>query len=406
MRNLATILIVLSFTGYLAFGYFDTARAAICNYSVTLEAKPVSVREDENVVLTATANRSTAGGLLSDCASKVGFSFQYKGKSGSNHTLGIQTVNFSNSKAVATYTVNLKTSYSSIKSNLADPNKIFFTVFYQTLGGDLTTGRTNDAAVSVSGVTSVSGNILVKLLPYQATYKEGDKFAVHVFARSFNLDPAIQSMFLAVKVNGQSNQNIVTQVTNVTRKQFFDGFTTPQITVNSANKFQDKLNTLRVELWQSGTSLKVSEAIVNIQANISGQTGQPTPQPTLPSQPDQSGRKAGEGGKAPDTALTEVLFNPLPVDSLTGVLLYMLRGFLAIIALWGVTFIVIGGFKLIMARGNEEAYLAAKKTITWAILGVAIAMLSFSIIAIVQNLIGVRVPEPPKTENPIIKTKP
>ena len=86
---------------------------------------------------------------------------------------------------------------------------------------------------------------------------------------------------------------------------------------------------------------------------------------------------------------TDTLINPLPVDNLTGMFLYIVKGFLAIIGVWGVLFIIVGGFRMIMASGNEEQYLAAKKTITWAILGVVIAVMSFSIIAIVQNLVGV-----------------
>jgi len=85
----------------------------------------------------------------------------------------------------------------------------------------------------------------------------------------------------------------------------------------------------------------------------------------------------------------DTLINPLPVDNLTGMFLYIVKGFLAIIGVWGVLFVIIGGFRMIMAAGNEEQYLAAKKTITWAILGVVVAVMSFSIIAIVQNLVGV-----------------
>jgi hypothetical protein len=42
---------------------------------------------------------------------------------------------------------------------------------------------------------------------------------------------------------------------------------------------------------------------------------------------------------------------------------------------------------MITAAGNEETYGQAKKTVTWAVLGLIVAMLSFSIVAIVQNLL-------------------
>lgn len=98
--------------------------------------------------------------------------------------------------------------------------------------------------------------------------------------------------------------------------------------------------------------------------------------------PTASGTPPGGGGQ-------DKLINPLPIDNLTGMFLFIVKGFLAIIGVWGVLFVIVGGFRMIMAAGNEEQYLAAKKTITWAILGVVIAVMSFSIIAIVQNLIGV-----------------
>ena len=83
------------------------------------------------------------------------------------------------------------------------------------------------------------------------------------------------------------------------------------------------------------------------------------------------------------------LINPLPVDNLTSMFLFIVKGFLAIVGVWGVLFVIVGGFRMVMAAGNEEQYLAAKKTITWAILGVVVAVMSFSVMAIVQNLIGV-----------------
>jgi len=95
------------------------------------------------------------------------------------------------------------------------------------------------------------------------------------------------------------------------------------------------------------------------------------------------------------------LYNPLgsSQQNLTDFLIVILKGFLGIIAIWAVTFIVIGGFKMVISQGNEEAVTSAKKTITWAILGLVVALLSFSVIIIIQNLIGVEV-KPPTTISP------
>lgn len=85
------------------------------------------------------------------------------------------------------------------------------------------------------------------------------------------------------------------------------------------------------------------------------------------------------------------LYNPLPVDNLTSTLLLITKGFLGIVAIWSVAFIIIGGFRMVMSQGNEEAVGVAKKTITYAVIGLAIAMLSFSIIAIIQYILQVKI---------------
>ncbi len=98
----------------------------------------------------------------------------------------------------------------------------------------------------------------------------------------------------------------------------------------------------------------------------------------------------GSGDRSP-AAGTDILYNPLPVDNLTATLLLIAKGFLGVIAIWAAVFIIIGGFQMVMSAGNEEAVTKAKNTITWAILGLVVAILSFSIIAIVQNLFHVSV---------------
>ena len=92
------------------------------------------------------------------------------------------------------------------------------------------------------------------------------------------------------------------------------------------------------------------------------------------------------------------IVNPLPVNGLTDIVLLIMRGFLFIVAIWAVLFIIIGGFQMVTAAGNEEGYLKARKTVTWAIIGLVIAMLSFSIVAIVQNFIGASAPVIPPAE--------
>lgn len=79
---------------------------------------------------------------------------------------------------------------------------------------------------------------------------------------------------------------------------------------------------------------------------------------------------------------------PISTEGLLDTFLGITKGFLAGLAIWAVIAIIFAGFRMVIAAGNEEAITQAKKAITWAILGLVVALLSFSIVAIVQNIIG------------------
>lgn len=91
------------------------------------------------------------------------------------------------------------------------------------------------------------------------------------------------------------------------------------------------------------------------------------------------------------------LFNPLPVAQelycytaycdLKTMFLAVIQAILTLVPVASVLFIIVGAFQMISSHGNEERLAAAKRTVVWAVLGLVIAMLSFSIIAIVQNFL-------------------
>lgn len=68
----------------------------------------------------------------------------------------------------------------------------------------------------------------------------------------------------------------------------------------------------------------------------------------------------------------------------------VLKVFFLGIAGWALVFIIVGAFRMVMSRGNTEALTAGKKTVTWAIMGFVVALLSYSIVAIVQTALGVQ----------------
>lgn len=141
---------------------------------------------------------------------------------------------------------------------------------------------------------------------------------------------------------------------------------------------------------QDGKTSKV--LAVSAPVNISVKQSQPSVPATTSNTQAPASAATPEGGDNKDVDCTDpnkCLYNPLPTDNLTNMILLIMQGFLAIIAIWAVAFIIVGGFRFVMSQGNEEAVTAARKTITWAVVGLIIALMSFSIIAIVKNIFKV-----------------
>jgi hypothetical protein len=141
-------------------------------------------------------------------------------------------------------------------------------------------------------------------------------------------------------------------------------------------------------LLSSGTQMWQTQEINLSTRTAQGATpsGQPgsTPPGENPAEPSQA-PKPIDCTKDKDSR--DCIYNPLPTDDLTSTFLLIVKGLLSIVGIWAVMFIIVGGFRMVVSAGNEEAVTQAKKTITWAVLGAAAALLSFSIINIVQNLL-------------------
>ncbi len=150
-------------------------------------------------------------------------------------------------------------------------------------------------------------------------------------------------------------------------------------TVDASKGFKDKQNNSITVLAykQDKSALTLSGTPININLDPNSQTG--------------SGSGNGTGTTNTTPTLSETLVNPLPWDGLLETFLGITKGLLAGLAIWAVIAIIISGFRMVLAAGNEEAIATAKRSITWAILGLVVAILSFSIVAIVQNLLNVKI---------------
>jgi hypothetical protein len=424
-KYFSIICLVFILSSYVGLGFLNVAQA-VCSYSINFSVDKKNATKDSVLYMTAIAQRNGT-----QCRDTVHFQFFAKGQFNSYSARGDIT-NRSNelmlhdpyAKASAFYVdraANREVAKVEFQYNLAnfpfsslsDPNTL--PVFVKLIGHNsvLSNDILQQSAVeniSISGGSNPT-DFTVKNIGItfdHGSYGPGDlmKVGIMVGVTPSASNEVVIKTYVASKEVGLIEKN----KTELAYQQ------TQNIPVEENGYFKNGLNDVKVVvLNKNNITVKYAEgnAKVNVEglksggggstgtgAGAGGNVGANTGAGNTGA--GAGGAGGGAGGGTVDTSLKETLFNPLPSDSLTGTLLGIAKGFLAIVGLWGVVFVMIGGFKMVIANGNEEAITAAKKTITWAVLGVVVALLSFSIIAIVQNLLGAEIPEPPQSSN-IIK---
>jgi hypothetical protein len=93
---------------------------------------------------------------------------------------------------------------------------------------------------------------------------------------------------------------------------------------------------------------------------------------------------------APAASATDHLFNPIKYTLLPDLIIGLTQIFSGAVIIVSVGFIVLGGVELVSSAGNQESIERGKKTITWAILGMVIALSAFSVVAIIEDILGVK----------------
>ncbi len=79
-------------------------------------------------------------------------------------------------------------------------------------------------------------------------------------------------------------------------------------------------------------------------------------------------------------------------NTFAALIMFLINGvLLPIAALISMAFIIYGGFQYITSRGDEELAASGKKTLTNAIIGLAIVILSYVMVAVVVNALEGRV---------------
>lgn len=110
----------------------------------------------------------------------------------------------------------------------------------------------------------------------------------------------------------------------------------------------------------------------------SGGNDLPTPSVNATITPTPSGANAG---------VVATIQNPIPYDSIGELIVAAIRFILTMLGAVTVFFIVWGSVKMVISQGNESAIKNAKATIQWAVIGLVVALMSFSVIALVQSFL-------------------
>ncbi len=79
--------------------------------------------------------------------------------------------------------------------------------------------------------------------------------------------------------------------------------------------------------------------------------------------------------------------NPLNVESIPELITKIINILLTLIAMVAVVVIIISGFRMVIDAGNMDQVKKARQAITWAIIGLVVSLMAFSIVAIIQSLI-------------------
>lgn len=83
------------------------------------------------------------------------------------------------------------------------------------------------------------------------------------------------------------------------------------------------------------------------------------------------------------------LTNPLGVDDAKLLILRILRYSLGLLGIAGLIMIIYGGFLMLTSAGNADTIKKAKGTILWAAAGIAIILLSWSIIQYIFKTLNI-----------------
>jgi len=75
-------------------------------------------------------------------------------------------------------------------------------------------------------------------------------------------------------------------------------------------------------------------------------------------------------------------------NTFAGIFRFIIEGLLALVGLISILFIIIGGYQYIVSRGDEEMAAAGKKTLSNAIIGLVIVIVSYTLVVVTYRALS------------------
>ncbi len=144
--------------------------------------------------------------------------------------------------------------------------------------------------------------------------------------------------------------------------------------------------------YENGSAVKIdSIPFQGITLNgTGGNQGGATPAP-INGNPVVGG--GGIGGAAAGTVnngtadVGKTFYNPIDVDNIPAFIVKIIKILLFLSGMLAVLFVIIGGLRYIASQGNSTAMTTAKNTVVYALVGLALAILSYAIVNLITNVL-------------------
>lgn len=392
-----SLLILFSILSVGSFVVKPQSALAACNYTkadITSNKYNISNRETAKITLAI-----ERGGNIADCDTNVKMTIYEKLPNGSEIPYAGGSQSFSFPGTTASFSIDLAMftgvdarGYADIRAALETNSWLSRTQQITSSGFiriNIAGGQNNTGAVTMT----------LKFEPTKSEYTKGESIDIKVAPVGSTLrDMTDVTRVILKALIGSKTFEFETDKSNLVSGANYGEQKFTGIQITEANGFKNGANPVTVEIWKVGTPSAMLGS-VNGSINATGlTTASPTPPAGGGGNNNGGGNNPPPGGTNPGTnpgggggsQIVGKLDSPIAIGNIGELIATILQYLLGLVAALAVLFIIIGGIRMVTSAGNTSSVTAGKQTVTWAIIGLVVSMLAFTIINVVQSLLKVR----------------